>query len=133
MALLPWLNSPIKAKSQRSSSVKHQIREFIYSSCRFKSRMMFKHRGGCLLRFREARNVQKGGQLTGLDMLLRQIVNKKYDQLMALASTNVNLADITGEVSSINTVFDDENQSIQRVMITIQLDRHNYAELIVCV
>ncbi|KAJ4902199.1 hypothetical protein Rs2_16150 [Raphanus sativus] len=44
---------------------------------------------------------------------------------MALASTNVDLADITGEVSSINTVFDDENQSIQRVMITIQLDRKN--------
>lgn len=33
-----------------------------------------------------------------------------------------------GEVSSINTVFDDKNQSIQCVMITIELDRHNYAE-----
>lgn len=40
------------------------------------------------------------------------------------------VADITGEVSSINTVFDDENQSIQRVMITIQLDRYKTHQLI---
>ena len=40
------------------------------------------------------------------------------------------VAHVMGEVSSINTVFDNENHSIHRVMITIQLDRYKTNQLI---
>ncbi|KAH0942531.1 hypothetical protein HID58_002168 [Brassica napus] len=43
--------------------------------------------------------------------------------LMALANTNVDLPDIFGQDRSIQTIYNDENESIQSVMVTIQLDR----------
>ncbi|CDY48946.1 BnaA08g04680D [Brassica napus] len=43
--------------------------------------------------------------------------------LMALVKTNVDLPDIFRQDRSIHTIYNDENESIQRVMVTIQLDR----------
>ncbi|KAH0879999.1 hypothetical protein HID58_067393 [Brassica napus] len=87
-----------------------------------------------LIRFGEARIVKNGGHLRGVHMLLlnekhvslRRFIEvtekvtipaekfrfQKYNQLMALANTNFDLADIMGEVSCINTVFDNENHFI---------------------
>nr|VDD45429.1 unnamed protein product [Brassica oleracea] len=91
-----------------------------------------------LIRFGEARIVKNGGHLRGVHMLLlNEKVNlftleggmygidvagstipaekfrfQKYDQLMALANTNFDLAEIMGKVSCINTVFDNENHFI---------------------
>ncbi|KAF2587939.1 hypothetical protein F2Q70_00040617 [Brassica cretica] len=45
---------------------------------------------------------------------------------MALASTNVDLPDIFGQDRSIHTIYNDENESIQRVMVTIQLDSYYF-------
>ncbi|KAL0706999.1 hypothetical protein Bca4012_073425 [Brassica carinata] len=78
-----------------------------------------------LIRFGEARIVKNGGHLRGVHMLLlnekvgcmvlmslEARFTTKYNQLMALANTNFDLADIMGEVSCINTVFDNENHFI---------------------
>uniref|UniRef100_M4F1H6 Uncharacterized protein n=1 Tax=Brassica campestris TaxID=3711 RepID=M4F1H6_BRACM len=54
---------------------------------------------------------------------LKKIRFCKYEQLMALVKTNVDLPDIFRQDRSIHTIYNDENESIQRVMVTIQLDR----------
>ncbi|WZY98660.1 hypothetical protein YC2023_070989 [Brassica napus] len=45
---------------------------------------------------------------------------------MALANTNVDLPDIFRQDRSIHTIYNDENESIQRVMVTIQLDSYYF-------
>ncbi|KAG5388707.1 hypothetical protein IGI04_030248 [Brassica rapa subsp. trilocularis] len=45
---------------------------------------------------------------------------------MALVKTNVDLPDIFRQDRSIHTIYNDENESIQRVMVTIQLDSYYF-------
>ncbi|KAH0873176.1 hypothetical protein HID58_070538 [Brassica napus] len=121
-----------------------------------------------LLIFREAKNVKKGGQLTGVHMLLLKeksiliqvsplntfknlsreggmygcmvlmpleacftdhtsFVEVTEQKMLLTLMCAMFVAHVMGEVSSINTVFDNENHSIHRVMITIQLDRRKVA------
>ncbi|KAF3523311.1 hypothetical protein F2Q69_00047295 [Brassica cretica] len=46
-----------------------------------------------------------------------------YQKMLLTLMCAMFVAHVMGEVSSINTVFDNENHSIHCVMITIQLDR----------
>lgn len=53
-----------------------------------------------------------------------------YQKMLLTLIFAMFVADIMGEVSSINTVFDNENHSIHHMFITIQLDRYKTNQLI---
>lgn len=42
---------------------------------------------------------------------------------MVLANTNVNFPDVFGDVCDIKTTYKDENHAIQRVVVTVPIDR----------
>ncbi|KAF3500800.1 hypothetical protein F2Q69_00041282 [Brassica cretica] len=48
----------------------------------------------------------------------------KFEELMTLANTNVQLPEIIGEVSNIRTIYNDKSQTTQRVMVYIKIDNY---------
>ncbi|WZZ64997.1 hypothetical protein YC2023_076367 [Brassica napus] len=53
----------------------------------------------------------------------------KYEQLKVLENTNVNFPDVFGDVCDIKTTYNDETHAIQRVVVTVLIDRSHVKHL----
>nr|VDD14894.1 unnamed protein product [Brassica oleracea] len=98
-----------------------------------------------LLRFWEARNVKRGGELMWVDMLLMDVNfndSTEFDvlsnpvspipakgfrfrnqtELVGLANTNTQLPDIIGEIVAVKSTVSDPPEDKNRVMVTVKLE-----------
>uniref|UniRef100_A0A0D3C477 Uncharacterized protein n=1 Tax=Brassica oleracea var. oleracea TaxID=109376 RepID=A0A0D3C477_BRAOL len=98
-----------------------------------------------LLRFWEARNVKRGGELMWVDMLLMYVNSndstefdvlsnpvspipakgfrfRNQTELVGLANTNTQLPDIIGEIVAVKSTVSDPPEDKNRVMVTVKLE-----------
>ncbi|CAN6834703.1 unnamed protein product, partial [Brassica oleracea] len=105
-----------------------------------------------LLRFWEARNVKRGGELMWVDMLLMDVnvsLIIRFDvlsnpvspipaegfrfrnqtELVGLANTNTQLTDIIGEIVAVKSTVSDPPEDKNRVMVTVKLENDVFVTL----